>query len=237
MRKLTAILLMFAFAQLFSVPPVHAQQVVYARFIPSGSALPTIFNASCQAIGGSGGGTSTAIDTTGAKAIVLLEAGYNPTNTITDSKSNGSAVRIGGATGGGAYSEIFYYPLPTTGTGHTFTTNDPYSNLCILPISNINGSFDTGTFSSANVGSGTTCQAGSITPPSGNHIVVAGLGTNGGTSYSINLSFTLDGQIAFSPNFGVAAAHLVQTPNGSATNPTWTVNATVGLGCVIASFN
>jgi hypothetical protein len=132
---------------------------------------------------------------------------------------------------------MFVYSLPTTGAAHTFTTNDPYANMCILPIKNINGSYDTGTFSSANVGSGTTCQAGSITPPSGNHIVVAGLGTNGGTSYSINLSFTLDGQIAFSPNFGVAAAHLVQTPNGSATNPTWTVNATVGLGCVIASFN
>ena len=43
MRKLTAILLMFAFAQLFSVPPVHAQQVVYARFIRSAAPSLPVF--------------------------------------------------------------------------------------------------------------------------------------------------------------------------------------------------
>lgn len=57
---------------------------------------------------------------------------------------------------------------------------------------------------------------------------------------TINSSYTIDGHVnyAASINYGTAVAHLVQSPNGSLTNPTWSeTGSPLALACSLASFH
>lgn len=68
---------------------------------------------------GASGGTSAAIDTTGAKLLVV-EAGFSGAVTITDSKGN--TWTAGALFNGTTPNTQFFYCLnPVVGTGHTFT--------------------------------------------------------------------------------------------------------------------
>jgi hypothetical protein len=227
---------------LLLLPLSLISQSIPSGALPVGSASPlAVFNPHCETLG-SGTKTTAAVDTTGAKTIaIVLAQNVGVTPSVADSKSNGNATGLTyyGDPSAQQGVQIFYYLNPTVGTGHTFTvTNASASAICILPISGGLSAYDAATDKGSGVNT-TTCQAGSITPPTGQHIVVAAVALTNGSVSSVDSSYTLDGSMAFSGGlaYGVGAAHLTQTPNGSATNPTWTLSGSTGSSCAIASFH
>lgn len=200
--------------------------------------LPAAINPSCQVLGAVGG-TTTPIDTTGANFLSVSVSHSAPPATLTDSKSNTWAcLPEYNAVG---RDQICYSENPTVGTGHTFTYAQvsDFSSICILPLSGMKTSsvYDTGK-QSGNATGGATCQPGSFTPTSGVTVVIttAMEKTTDAGAYTINSGYTIDGFISGGAgvNYGNSIAHLVQTPDGVATNPTW--GNFTSSGCAIAAF-
>jgi len=229
--------------------PLSAQWTIgqIGNMLASGGPF-SISNNFCVSAGSATSFTTSAIDTTGATTIVVLVSVYNGALpvTITDNKGNGSATKLTayGLSGQGA-AQIAYWTSPTVGTGHTFSFSSStgmYAAVCILPIKGAT-TFDAGTDSGGTFTSANSCQASSaINPGSGNHIVIAGYLSNilpSGTM-TINSSYTIDGHVNYAAaiNYGTAVAHLVQSPNGSLTNPTWSeTGSPLALACSLASFH
>ena len=232
-------------AILFLLAPALAlgQWQIGQRSFYHTSAAPSaqVFNAFCAQPGTNTSYTTAAIDTTGAKAIAIVVEGANASvATITDNKSNGNPTAIT-SYGGAPYSEIYYYLLPTVGSGHTFSfsfSSADYATVCILPMKGINGAHDAtdqGTHNAAT----TTCQAlSSINPGAGTHIVIAAFGYGNGPLTGVDSSYILQAHVdgVSAVAYGGAAASLVQNP-GASTNPTWTDSASETNSCAITSFN
>lgn len=182
------------------------------------------------------GGTSAAIDTTGANLIVWSIShitAFNPT--YTDSKSNSwhqpvAAVRDGS----NAVQLEWRYNYPgaiVVGSGHTFTISggggNTFGSATITAWSGyVGGVFDNPSAGTGN-SSSATIQPGSITPSVDGCLVLMGVEVNGGTdgwTGSINGGFTLSDQVGFvsANNFGSMQAYLIQT-SAAAANPTFTL--------------
>ena len=69
-------------------------------------------------LAGTNGGTSSAVDTTGANLLVL-SAAYFSTITVSDSKGNTWVPLT--VRGSGPIHQLFFVASPVVGTGHTFT--------------------------------------------------------------------------------------------------------------------
>lgn len=192
---------------------------------------------------GDSGGTSPAVDTTGANLIVVgVASGSGTTPTVTDSNSN-TYTGLSTYTGTYNFSRLFYCLNPTVGSGHTFTLGGGALNqtCSIAAYSGVktSGAFDqqNGVFQNT---SGTTVQTGSITPTANGSLVITTLGVAGaaGATDSINSSLTVEQQLTFSSGnyYGNGLADYIQ-PTAGAINPTWTVSsAPLGLTGAIASF-
>ena len=196
-----------------------------------------------QLAGPSGGGTTSAINTTGASLLVLTVSEYaaGPLSLPTDSKGNtwtGLTTRTAGST----YGRIFYAVNPTVGTGHTFTLSGANS-FCVVDVLAFSGVDTSSPFDVQNGASslsGAATQApGSVTPSANNSVVITGIAAESpGTTATVDLSFTItdqSGQVN-GVNFAGAAAYLIQTTAG-AVNPTWTYSSgTVSTAATIAVF-
>ena len=191
-----------------------------------------------QNLGGNGGTTSAAVDTTGANLIVIT-IGSGTDITITDSEGNTytTAVARTGSTFGGR-ARIAYVYNPTTSASHTWTASGSgeavaicvrwYSGAASSPLDQTNSS----------QGSGGTRQPGSITPSEDNCLVVTGVGVFTVSTATIDSGYTVQGTLVGSSSFswGMSLADIIQT-TATATNPTWTVtDGTGGYAGVIASF-
>lgn len=246
MKISKAIFLSLILALTFSA---SLQAQVLAVLAASGSAggggggNPTLVIASCQPLGANGGTTSS-INTSGANFIVVSVFGFatGAPWAVTENKGNGAATDLTNYPQSSASDvRISYWTNPTVGSGHTFTVTgaSSFSGVCVAAYSGMVTSsvLDSGTDVGTSSGT-TTCQAGSITPSSGKKVVIAAMAGNSATATdSIDSSYVQDGDVALSGgvNFAGSIAHLIQTPNGSATNPTWTSPST-GIACAIAAF-
>ncbi len=188
--------------------------------------------------------TTTTVDTSGGNFLVayVSENSAGGVTGITDNKSNSFTAltdQFVGAPGG----RMFYAKNATCGTLHTFTVTmggTDYANVCVAAFSGVDTTAPADQqngFSSAGYAA-TTVQPGSITPSVDNCLVVTGIGTQDGSSASINGGFTItDFNPTSGGNFwGSGMAYLIQT-TAAAANPTWTSSVEWhNLGISIESF-
>lgn len=185
--------------------------------------------------------TTSAIDTTGAKVIVIITGDTGGGFAPTDSKSNSwisySARTTGGITG---RMHVASGPSLSVGTGHTFSHSSgsvvfpalavmafSASGLVIVEVENgaVNGS------------STTSIATGSIAPRLDNSVLVMGLVPNFDiTGLAITVGTIADSS-SNSPTFavGMASAYEIQTTK-TTRNPSWSwtsagnpVETTIGL--------
>lgn len=191
--------------------------------------VPTLLAHTASNSGAPQAVTTSAIDTTGAKIIVVCLAPSGP-NLITygdgilsDSKSNSwtRCTTFGDSTD--VVGVVYYCINPTAGSGHTFTFGDTdgrYTAISVMAFNVPVTSFtlQTGTATSTS----NTVQAGSGTPVTTNSLVIAVLGSNE-TGVSIDSSFTIADHFAgvSSVNYALSDAYKFLSAI-SAQNPTWT---------------
>lgn len=176
---------------------------------------------------GTNGGTSGAMDTTGADFLVIaVSEDGTTTQSPTDSKSN-TWVALG-SWGTATMKVTFYYSEnPTVGTGHTFTYSrtGSFSSIAVGAFATVKTSspFDSGTDIGAGSASASTLQPGSKTPSENDCIVISGISFFDNSDPTIDSGFTRMQFIRsnFSTYYGVGLAYKIQTTAG-AENPTWT---------------
>lgn len=181
--------------------------------------------ASVQATPGANGGTTGAIDTTGAKLIVIHVASFRALESISDSKGN---TWIPGTVRGDfgliRFSQCFYVLNPTVGSGHTFTVPglNFYPVIDVLAYDN-DVAFDAESGAGSN-GAVATIQPGGVTPAGNNGLFITGVCAGLVSIPSIDSGFTLRLSTAngAANNMQAGVADKQQT-TGGAENPTWTV--------------
>lgn len=187
---------------------------------------------------GANGGSTTAIDTTGADLLVLVVHEYSggSHSTPSDSKSNtwtGLTVRDNGSL---TRTRIYYAKNPTVGSGHTFTysASGSFPLIQVLAFSgaDLSAPFDQ---ENGTTGSSASAAPGSVTPGVDNEALVAAVCNNGGIT-AVGSSFTLELNMntVAGVNMGGATAYKVQTSAG-AENPAFTLSASP-WSAVIATF-
>lgn len=196
-------------------------------------------------IAGDGGTTSSvttsAIDTTGAKLLVvgiMRDFNTNPT-VLSDSKSNTWTYIRGASLDGSIKVELYYCINPTVGSSHTFSNTGSF-NFSSLAVSAFSGNapYTILDVNSGSTNASTTIAPGSITPTQDNCLVITILGINStGTPISINDSFTKTDELNFNSgvSYGGAMAYKIQT-TASAANPTWTRTASGENASVMVAF-
>jgi hypothetical protein len=179
--------------------------------------------ASVQATPGANGGTTGAIDTTGAKLIVIHIASFAAVSGVSDSKGNTwipKTVRSNVAAT--RYSQQFYALSPTVGSGHTFTVSGTgtYAVIEVVAYDNV-VAFDAESGAGSN-GAVATIQPGSVPPAGNNGLFITGVCSNLGSIPSIDSGFTLRLSTAngIGNNMEAGVADKQQT-TGGAENPTW----------------
>lgn len=191
--------------------------------------------------------TSDAIDTTGAKLLLVMVGDYDGTSVVTDSKGNSwtaldphVSANFGG--GDGAAVRLHYCILPSSvGAGHTFTATGLAPAIEVL-------AFDgpaTPTFDQQNgdqsTGPSSSILAGSITPSSDNSLILTGYSDRlayGGTGvFSFPSVFADYLQFASGQHYTVGVAYFEQSVAG-AQDALWNCNITftTGQAATIASF-
>jgi hypothetical protein len=171
-------------------------------------------------------GTSPSIDTTGANLIVF---GVNTVSdfavTFTDNKGNlyyrlvSSAVTTG-------FASIYWSfgdSLVSVGSGHTFTVTGNFPSFEVAAFSGVSTTFALDKNFKRNNLTGTSVQAGSLTPSVADCLILAAMAYRDTTTVSIDSGFTITDQNPFSGGVacGGALAYLIQSGGPSAVNPTW----------------
>jgi hypothetical protein len=209
---------------------------------PSGAPPIALVSQTCNGLGANGG-TTSAINTTGANFIAISVAfNYNVIpigSDISDSKGNSYTALTTHQENTGSANRLFYVAAPTVGASHTFTVTKTgaFVAVCVAAFSAVATSSPFDVENGATVGSGTTLATGSVTPSLNNEVVIAGICTGGAATSSIDSGFTLVGTVAGdnATYYGVGMGYLVQTTAG-AINPTWTRSNSGKMSASIASF-
>jgi len=177
------------------------------------------------AAGGSTGGTSAAMNSTGANLLVAAVGNVNAYGTFVDSKSNVW-------TRYGPYGDIslqaisYWISIPSSvGSAHTFSPSGSavFATCCVAAFSGVATAFILGTPIPSNTGGSlTSIQAGSLTPAAANCLVLSALSMRTTNTVSVNGGFTITDQCPFiaATAIGSALAYLIQT-SAAAANPTW----------------
>lgn len=209
---------------------------------PSAGTPPTPFALIAHAAAGcvSGdiiAGPTGAIDTTGAKHIVIFASFFGDKGAQLPSDSKGNTYTpLTPLDGTGANSACIFVCLntPTVGAGHTFTWNTGASVFPSIYAAAFSGPTGVSVDQQSNA---QAMQPGSITPTVNGALVIAGFGTGGaGVTPTVDVSFTLTDALAFlasGDNDGGGLAYQIQTTAAPA-NPTWATNP--NPRSVIASF-
>lgn len=209
--------------------PAFAQGPWQAKAVVPGGAAPAAWTLLTSAViaGAANGGTSSAIDTTGASVIIfhLADTGGG---VVSDSKGNtwsgcaGSPANI-------PQSSLFCAFNPIVGSGHTFTVTGTtiFSRAQIAAFSDNSPIFLGGSGNNGALGTGTTLQPGALSPSVNNSLVVSGVASNNTGTVSIDSGFTIvaQGPLAGGVAFGGALAYFFQGTAASI-NPTWSGLAT-----------
>lgn len=227
---------LLAFAPAVLTAPQY--QVGQRSFYVPPSGPPAIPHPACFQTGASTSYTTGSVNTTGAGAVIVTISGFvvSSTNvTVTDNFDSTTLTNL--TVGTQSTGSVLSWEAPsTTSTTATFTIASAgiYAYVCVLPITGVSGVYD----GNASYGaySGSTCVPGTITPGSGNHMVVTGFATSSGTTYTLSSPYTIAGQTAYSGavTIGGGAGYYA---TGASTGPSWGGTATTGDTCSIASWH
>jgi hypothetical protein len=168
-------------------------------------------------IGGSSGGTTPAINTTGSKLIVLAVAGTSTVPTVSDSQSN-SWTQASISRGSGPVVYFFYCITPTVNASHTFTVSGSISAMVVGAYSATNTpSLDTANDQGTSTGTtfATSGAAGMTPSTNGCLITSAHCFPNPGftSGWAAASGWTADDVQNYTggTNYGVGMVHQIQT--------------------------
>lgn len=190
-------------------------------------------------------GTSGAISTTGATLLVAA-AGYTAASSIafpniSDNQSNNWGLPyIPGNNGGSNTGTIalWFVSSPTTAASHTFTCGGSgFESLCVAAFSGTPTTFTVDSPGASSGATGTSLQAGSVTPSVDNSLLIAALAFRVAATVSIDSGFTITDQNPFSSGVavGTALAYLIET-SAAAQNPTWSWTGSAIANAILVSF-
>ena len=185
--------------------------------------------------------TTSGIDTTGADLIIIV-AGWYPqggTVKVKDSASNTWSSKTSYFDGLFRQIQISYVFSPTTGVAQTFgsggtgdTCTQCYAAITVEAWSGSTSNGNEGD-KSANTGSGTSLQPGSISPAANDLFITGIAAANSATGFTNGGVFTVSNQHAFTGN-GVAIG-MAHGTSSSAQNPTWSwTNADEAIAAMTA---
>jgi hypothetical protein len=176
--------------------------------------------------------TSTAIDTTGATAILVIVSNFSgdAAATLTDSVGNsyGAATNV---VGGNARLQYWLKAGPTTSATHTFTLGGASfgSSIAVIALSGTATASAFGTPTTASGSAVSTLQPGSITPDQdGEALITAYAASDTVTSVSAPFSPVDGSQAATGNHLAIALAFELQT-TATARNPTWTASGATDM--------
>ena len=200
---------------------------------------------------GANGGTTSAIDTTGADILFIVASRYGLGSEAfppSDNKGNTwqNCNQYQSTSPADATMRIWYAKNAIVGSGHTFTysASSCYPQIDILAFSGSLTSSDPVDQQNGAAGTGfnvSTLQTGSVTPSQANELLVTGMSINSnapGVVPTIDSGFTVSDADGFGSgnNMGGGAAYLIQTA-AAAVNPTWSLGiATANPAAAIATF-
>lgn len=196
----------------------------------------------CTAVGGFGGGSTGAIDTTGAGLLIAVTSYYLGTGeTLTDSKSNTwNALTV--STSANSKCNIYWSKPSSVGSSHTvsFTGSSIYPTVAFAAFTlGAASPFDQ---ESQRTSTSTSALSNTITPTVDNELVIAGVtvAANGLTISAPTGGFTTIGSTTSGvggTNMGGGAAYLIQTSAAAiGTAPAWTLSGSTEWTTKTASF-
>lgn len=192
--------------------------------------------------GGSSGGTTSPMDTTGANFLAVSigwYTGFGGVAVLADSYGNTWTPLTPQGDGASGIGQIWYCANPTVGTGHTFTVSGTsifvgfwvgaFSGASSSPFDQQSGASSFGPSSA---------QPGSLTPTNPNSLFIGALEFQVAQFSSVDSGFTgvLATTYASSAQLGLAGGYLIQS-GGPTVNPTFTQNGPSANGCVMAVFS
>lgn len=191
-------------------------------------------------LAGASGGTTSAIDTTGANCIAVFMA-YGGTPTLTDSKGN--TYTAGTSITNTVAGRWYYCFSATVGTGHTFTVGggSTVSSIVVLALADVASSSVIDYQATTTLASTTTGTFGAAVTPTVNDCIVMygqGFTTSTISGLTAGSGFTVPQWQSGvgGTNYGSAVAYQIQTTattvGAAATLDTWTgavAGVTVGL--------
>ncbi len=194
--------------------------------------------------GGSAGGTTSAVDTSGNTLLVAAVVSYTLVSdaTISDSKSN-TWTPLTKSASTTQYVKFFYVANPTVGTGHTFTVSGTgsFASIGVITFNGVTTSspFDQQNGGTFNAGA-TSLATGSVTPGVSGEVLVAAIGLNASSGTpTIDSSFVSPCTDYFNysagVNFAVGLAYQIQT-TATARNPTFSFTSSNPVAAAIATF-
>lgn len=180
--------------------------------------------------------TTSALNGTGAKALIVAQASYAPGNTpgMSDSSGNSYASPIYSVTASYVIYQVWVIIIPAVSASMTWLpTGTIYAPSVSVAIVGGSGALDQQ--SEAHTASGDPLQPGLITPTENSEFLWTGFGAaDGSSSVSAPLS-PVDGSVTATGNhIAMAHAHEIQT-TATARNPTWTWGfATAAIAVVVS---
>ena len=189
----------------------------------------------------SGTVTTSAINCTGANLIVMPVSDYGAvvsSETPTSSPAN-TWIALGNSQNGVDNVAIFYAKNANVSSSMTFTLNGNFPMIMPMCFSNADISAPFDQQAQSGVVSGTTCQAGSVTPGVNGEVIVAAFATSQTSlgTVTINSGLTKEDTSPFigGTAIGGGDGYLVQSVAG-AVNPQWSVSTESGYTCTVATF-
>lgn len=167
--------------------------------------------------GSATGGTTPAINTTGA-TLIILSTTYSSSATVSDSKGNTWTGLTTKTTGGGATAQLFYCLSPTTDSAHTFTISGVVGAIIATAFSSATApAFDVqqgGVVSGATFGTVAMFGSFTLTPTNANSLVFAANATataGGFVTYVAASGWTLTTFKDLATSFGIGSVYQIQT--------------------------
>lgn len=234
--------------------PVHGQmlQSIVGGKSTGGGSPWTLINQTALIPVGATGGTTAAIDCTGAN-LIAINAGWfqSGSGTVTSANisdslngftyTNGpTSPQIAGSLG---VASLFYKISPTVSNSMTFTFAPGLPVFGAIQVEcwrDGSGTPVADQTNNARTSSASTLQPGSITPTVDNSLIVTGAADGGactGQTLSVDSGFTIDAVTPCASTLTASGA-LASLPQSTAApiNPTWTSTSTEPLGAAIMSF-
>jgi phage gp36-like protein len=188
---------------------------------------------------GASGGTTSALDTTGANAIAVWMA-YGGSPTLTDNKGN---TYTAGTAGGSVLGRWYYCLNAVVGTGHTWTVGggSTASSIVVYALSGVATSAAYSSPGTIEINANPATFRVDATPPEANCLVLMGMALSTTTLTSVTPSSGWSTPQWTSgvggTNYGSTVAHQIQTTQRTvlATEPLATLGGNPG-GAITAAF-